>query len=66
MNADMRRLQALLAKGLLLDDESAEVEALAARLGVRLRRLRFDFTDPDAGWQVTGEIPPTCGLDRSM
>jgi hypothetical protein len=62
----MRRLQALLSKGLLLADEAAEVEALAARLGVRLRRLRFDLNDPDAGWQDMGEVPPTGGLDRLL
>jgi hypothetical protein len=66
MNADMRRLQALLAKGLLLADEAAEVEALAARLGVRLRRLRFDLNDPGAGWQDMGEAPPTGGLNRLL
>lgn len=53
----IRRLHLLLAKGLLLDDESAEVEALATRLSVRLRRLRFDLNDPAAGWQVVGETP---------
>jgi len=66
MTEGMRRLQALLAKGLLLDDESAEVQKLAARLGVRLRRLRFDLNDPDAGWQDAGEVPPTGGLDRLL
>lgn len=45
------RLHMLITKPALLDDEADEAELLARRLNYPIRRLRFRFNEPEAGWQ---------------